>query len=118
VWPSNLDVAASGSQVVAAYSGHRDVAMLRSLLVHGVAAAVALAVVVLALGQAAHGRAGFLSAAVNRLDGVRLRTAAAVAGPATRRHRYQLAASTGFQPAGSTDCRWRRRHAGAAAGSS
>jgi hypothetical protein len=55
VWPSNLDVAASGSQVVAAYTGHRGVAMLQSLLVHGVAA-VALAVVVLALGQAARGR--------------------------------------------------------------
>jgi hypothetical protein len=52
VWPSNLDVAASGSQVVTAYTGHRDVAMLQSLLVHGVAA-VALVVVVLALGQAA-----------------------------------------------------------------
>jgi hypothetical protein len=31
VWPSNLDVAASGSQVVTAYTGHRDVAMLQSL---------------------------------------------------------------------------------------
>lgn len=57
VWPSNLDVAASGGQVMAAYSGHRGVAMLQSLLVHGVAA-VALAVVVLALGQAARGRGG------------------------------------------------------------
>jgi hypothetical protein len=56
VWPSNLDVAASGSQVVAAYTGHRDVAMLQSLLVHGVAG-VALAVVVLALGAAARDRA-------------------------------------------------------------
>ena len=52
VWPSNLDVAATGSQVVTAYAGHRGVAMLQSLLVHGVAA-VALAVVALALGQAA-----------------------------------------------------------------
>jgi hypothetical protein len=57
VWPSNLDVAASGGQVVAAYSGHRAVAMTQSLLVHGVAG-VALAVVVLALGQAARGRDG------------------------------------------------------------
>ena len=48
VWPSNLDVAASGSQVVAAYGGHRGVAMVQSLLVHGVAG-VALAVVALAL---------------------------------------------------------------------
>src|SRR4029453_9584057 len=55
VWPSNLDVAASGGQVVAAYTGHRGVAMTQSLLVHGVAA-VALAVVVLALGQAARRR--------------------------------------------------------------
>ena len=55
VWPSNLDVAASGGQVVAAYTGHRGVAMAQSLLVHGVAA-VALAVVVLALGQAARRR--------------------------------------------------------------
>ena len=57
VWPSNLDVAASGSQVVAAYTGHQGVAMTQSLLVHGVAA-VALAVVVLALGQAARHRRG------------------------------------------------------------
>ena len=49
MWPSNLDVAASGTQVVAAYTGHRGVAMTQSLLVHGVAA-VAMAVVVLALG--------------------------------------------------------------------
>jgi hypothetical protein len=55
VWPSNLVVGASRSQVVAAYTGHRGVAMLQSLLVHGVAA-VALAVVVLALGRAARGR--------------------------------------------------------------
>jgi hypothetical protein len=57
VWPSNLDVAASGSQVVAAYTGHQGVAMTQSLLVHGVAA-VALAVVVLVLGQAARRRDG------------------------------------------------------------
>ena len=57
VWPSNLDVAASGSQVAAAYTGHQGVAMTQSLLVHGVAA-VALAIVVLALGQAARRRDG------------------------------------------------------------
>jgi hypothetical protein len=57
VWPSNLDVAASGSQVVAAYTGHRGVAMTQSLLVHGVAA-VALAGVVLELGRAARRRDG------------------------------------------------------------
>ena len=55
VWPSNLDVAATGSQVVTAYTGHRGVAMTQSLLVHGVAA-VALVIVVLALGQAARRR--------------------------------------------------------------
>jgi hypothetical protein len=55
VWPSNLDVAASGSQVIAAYTGHRGVAMTQSLLVHRVAA-VALAIVVLALGQATRRR--------------------------------------------------------------
>jgi hypothetical protein len=55
VWPTNLDVAASGSRVVAAYTGHRGAAMAQSLLVHGVAA-LALAVVVLALGQAARHR--------------------------------------------------------------
>ena len=57
VWPSNLDVAASGSQVVAAYTGHQGVAMTQSLLFHGMAA-VALALVVLALGQAARRRHG------------------------------------------------------------
>ena len=57
VWPSNLDVGASGSQAVAAYTGHQGVAMTQSLLVHGVAA-VALAIVVLALGQAARRRDG------------------------------------------------------------
>ena len=55
VWPSNPDVAATGSRVVTAYAGHQGVAMIQSLLVHGVAA-VALAVVVLALGQAARRR--------------------------------------------------------------
>jgi hypothetical protein len=55
VWPSNPDVAATGSRVVTAYAGHRGVAMIQSLLVHGVAA-VALAVVVLALGQAGRRR--------------------------------------------------------------
>jgi hypothetical protein len=48
-------VNASGSQVVTAYSGHQGVAMTQSLLEHGVAG-VALAIVVLALGRAAHRR--------------------------------------------------------------
>ena len=52
VWPSNLDVAAADVQVVATYGAHRDAAMTQYLLVEGVAA-IALAVVVLSLGQAA-----------------------------------------------------------------
>ncbi|HEX7210717.1 MAG TPA: hypothetical protein VF241_07340 [Propionibacteriaceae bacterium] len=55
IWPSNLDVASSDSQVIAAYAGHRGQAMIQSLLVHGVAA-VALAVVVLTLGRTARHR--------------------------------------------------------------
>lgn len=55
VWPSNLDVAMSGAQVVAAYAGHQVVAITQYLLVEGLAA-VALAGVVMALGQAARRR--------------------------------------------------------------
>lgn len=55
VWPSNLDVAASGAQVVAVYTAHRVVAIIQYLLVEGLAA-VALAGVVMALGQAARRR--------------------------------------------------------------
>jgi hypothetical protein len=51
-WPSNLDVAASGQKVLAAYAGHEGVAVAQYLLVEGVAA-VALAVVATALGRAA-----------------------------------------------------------------
>lgn len=51
VWPSNLNVAASGAQVVTAYAGHQGVAMTQYLLVEGVAA-IALAIVVLTLGRA------------------------------------------------------------------
>ena len=54
-WPANLDVAASGAQVLAAYTGHQGQAMLQYFLVEGVAA-VALASVVLALGRAARRR--------------------------------------------------------------
>jgi hypothetical protein len=56
VWPSNLNVAASGAKVASAYSGHQGVAMTQYLLVEG-AAAIALAVVAIALARAA-GRAG------------------------------------------------------------
>jgi hypothetical protein len=52
VWPSNLDVAASNAKVVAAYSAHRNAAMTQYALVEGLAA-IALAAVVLSLGQAA-----------------------------------------------------------------
>jgi hypothetical protein len=57
------------SQVIAAYTGHRSVAITQSLLVHGVAA-VALAVVVLALGQAASRRDGGPLAPVTVVAGV------------------------------------------------
>jgi hypothetical protein len=52
VWPSNPDVAASGAKVVSAYSGHQGVAVTQYLLVEGLAA-IALAVIVIALGRAA-----------------------------------------------------------------
>jgi hypothetical protein len=52
VWPSNLDVAASGVRVVGAYAGHEGVAVAQYLLVEGLAA-VALGIVVIALGRAA-----------------------------------------------------------------
>ncbi len=52
VWPSNLNVAASGSRVVSAYAGHQGVAVTQYLLVEG-AAAVALAIVVTTLARAA-----------------------------------------------------------------
>jgi hypothetical protein len=52
VWPSNLDVAASGSQVASAYAGHEGVAAAQYLLVEGLAA-VAFGVVVIALARTA-----------------------------------------------------------------
>lgn len=55
VWPSNLDLAASGTRVVSAYNGHQGVAIAQYLLVEGLAA-IALAVVVLALGRTARRR--------------------------------------------------------------
>ena len=56
VWPSNLDVAASNAKVVATLSAHQGAAMTQYLLVEGLAA-IALTVVVVALGRAA-GRRG------------------------------------------------------------
>jgi hypothetical protein len=55
VWPSNLDVAASNVTVLATYRAHQGAAMTQYVLVEGVAA-IALAVVVIALGQAARPR--------------------------------------------------------------
>ena len=55
VWPSNLDVAATNVKVVATYSAHRSAAITQYVLVEGVAA-IALAVVVISLGQAARRR--------------------------------------------------------------
>jgi hypothetical protein len=52
VWPSNLNVSASGAKVVSAYSGHQAVAVAQYVLVEG-AAAIALGVVVIALARAA-----------------------------------------------------------------
>jgi len=52
VWPSNLDVAASHAKVLATYRAHQGAAMTQYMLVEGVAA-LALAVVVIALGRAA-----------------------------------------------------------------
>lgn len=64
VWPSNLDVAASGARVVSVYAGHQGAAVAQYVLVEGLAA-VALGVVVIALGRAARRRgAGRLGGAV------------------------------------------------------
>jgi hypothetical protein len=35
VWPSNLDVAASGTKIISAYTGHQDAAVTQYLLVEG-----------------------------------------------------------------------------------
>jgi hypothetical protein len=56
VWMSNVDVSATGSEVLAAYRGHQAAAQVQYVLVEGLAA-IALAVVVLCLGRAALGRA-------------------------------------------------------------
>jgi hypothetical protein len=52
VWMSNVSVSASGREVLAGYRGHQAAAQVQYALVEGVAA-LALAVVVLALGRAA-----------------------------------------------------------------
>jgi hypothetical protein len=55
IGPASLDVTAPGTAVVSAYAGQQGAAIAQVLLTKGVAA-VALAVVVLTLGQAARGR--------------------------------------------------------------
>jgi len=55
VWPSNLDVAASNVKVLATYRAHQGAALTQYVLVEGLAA-LALAVVVIALGRAARRR--------------------------------------------------------------
>ena len=48
VWPTNLNVAASGGKVVSAYTGHQGVAVAQYLLVEGLPA-IALTIVVIVL---------------------------------------------------------------------
>ena len=67
VWPSNLDVAASNVKVVATYSAHQGAAMTQYLLIEGLAA-IALAVVVFALGR---GRSPARSGPARASDGGR-----------------------------------------------
>jgi hypothetical protein len=55
VWPSNLAVSASDAKVVDSYSSHEAAAVTQYLLVEGLAG-IALAFVVVALGQAARRR--------------------------------------------------------------
>jgi hypothetical protein len=69
VWPSNLDVAASGAKVVSTYTGHQGVAVTQYLLVEGLAA-IALAVVVIALARAARQRGAGRLASVAQLAGI------------------------------------------------
>jgi hypothetical protein len=51
LWPTNLAVNAPDASVLTAYAGHRGVAVTQNLLVEGLAA-IALAIVVIALGRA------------------------------------------------------------------
>lgn len=69
VWPSNLDVAASGRQVVSAYAGHEGVTVAQYVLVEGLAA-IALGAVVLALGRAARPHGAVRLGAVAVLAGL------------------------------------------------
>jgi hypothetical protein len=68
-WPANLNVAASGTQVVSAYAGHQGAAATQYVLVEG-AAAIALAVVVTTLGRAAIRRGARQSGWVMLLAGI------------------------------------------------
>ncbi len=63
IWPSNLDVNASGRDIISAYAANRVAATLQYALVEGLAA-LALGTVVLALGQAARRRGAHAAARV------------------------------------------------------
>jgi hypothetical protein len=69
VWPSNLDVAASDIKVLATYRAHQGAALTQYVLVEGVAA-IALAVVVIALGRAARRRGADRFGAVTVIAGL------------------------------------------------
>jgi hypothetical protein len=69
VWPSNLDVDASGAKVVSTYAGHQGVAVTQYLLVEGLAG-IALAVVVIELGRAARRRGAGRLGRVVMLTGI------------------------------------------------
>jgi hypothetical protein len=96
VWPSNLSVAASGVQVVATYSAHQGAAIAQYVLVEGLAA-IALAVVVIALGRAARARGAERPARVTVVAGL----AAAAISIAQTALGLLLAASAA--PDGETD---------------
>lgn len=69
VWPSNLDVAAANVKVVATLGAHRGAATAQYLLVEGLAA-IALTVVVIALGRAARRREAELLGRVTLVAGI------------------------------------------------
>ncbi len=95
-WPSNLNVAASGTQVVSAYAGHQGAAVTQYVLVEGVAA-IALAVVVAALGQLAIRRGAERSGRVVLLAGISAVIVSLVECA------LGLALSVGAVPGGRTD---------------
>jgi hypothetical protein len=68
-WPSNVNVAASGTKVLSAYAGHQGAAITQYLVVEG-AAAIALAIVVVGLGRAAIRRGSLRAGRVVLLAGI------------------------------------------------